>query len=86
MDCMECIRESWKWLQQEYEPPLLENGDGLKVGDWIMVRLDEQDFWLKQQFCYFYKGRFYCIRNNNLEEQTVSCMGWSYARLLKEGE
>ena len=27
------------WLNAEHkEPPLLKNGDGLKPGDWIMVR------------------------------------------------
>lgn len=76
-----------EWLLSEYEPPLLENGDKLKVGDWIMVRDDAQDGWIKRQFCYFYKDHFYCAKcESNLEEQTITCVEWIYARLPEEGE
>lgn len=44
-----------KWLFTEYEPPLLENGDNLKPGDWIMVRNSNGDPWEKRQFmCCFH--------------------------------
>lgn len=75
-----------KWLFSEYEPTLLENGDKLKVGDWIMVRDDDHDGWTKRQFCYFYKGHFHCMRAGNVPEDTATCFGWAYARLPEEGE
>lgn len=83
------LEKNLKWLFSEYEPPLLENGDGLKIGDWIMVRDDDQDIWIKRRFCYFYKDHFYCAWNTdleNLEKKEVTCVGWIYARLPEEGE
>lgn len=32
-------------LCDECKPPLLQNGDGLKPGDWIMVRSKECEEW-----------------------------------------
>ena len=80
------LEKNLKWLFSEYEPPLLENGDGLKFGDWIMVRDDDQDIWIKRRFCYFYKDHFYCAWNTDLEKKEVTCVGWIYARLPEEGE
>lgn len=48
-----------KWLFTEYEPPLLENGDGLKPGDWIMARYDDDAPWTKTQFLAYIDGMFY---------------------------
>lgn len=79
-DCGDCEQESWEWLQQEYEPPLLENGDGLKTGDWIMVGHAENDCWCKRQFLYYYDGLFYCCRSFHTPEEK-EIFGWSYARL-----
>lgn len=77
------------WLFEEYEPPLLENGDGLKPGDWIMVRDDEDCNWYKRQFmCYFDDG-FYCVNNvkQSMKEYAFfNVSGWKYARLPMEGE
>ena len=53
------------WLFSEYEPQLLENGDGLKPGDWIMVRdVDSQSF-VRRQFLYFFDGKFICSAPNH---------------------
>lgn len=46
-----------KWLNAEYvepEPPLLENGDGLKPGDLIMVRDKNSDVWKKKTVPLFF--------------------------------
>lgn len=51
------------WLFSEYEPPLLENGDGLKPGDWIMVRDEDDQIWKKERFLSFANGSFYCIKS-----------------------
>ena len=58
--CEDCefstVESIENWLNKEHvesEPPLLENGDGLKPGDWIMVRdVDSQSF-VRRQFLYF---------------------------------
>lgn len=74
-----------KWLFSEYEPPLLENGDGLKPGDWIMVKDPDNEVWVKKIFAYYYDGRFYCandiafFKNGLLVNRTK-------ARLPVEGE
>ena len=74
-----------KWLFSEYEPPLLENGDGLKPGDWIMVRKNEDGVWEEQQFLSYLDGWFYARK--------IVPDGWSekidrfrQARLPEEGE
>ena len=79
--CRDCSDESLDWLFSEYEPPLLKNGDGLKPGDWIMVRDDRGDSWDKMMFVVFYDGRFYT-------ESAVSdhLVPWRQARLPEEGE
>lgn len=81
-----------KWLNAEHvepEPPLLENGDGLKPGDLIMVRDDEDCIWHKRQFmCYFDDG-FYCVNSakQSMEEYAVfNASRWAKARLPMEGE
>lgn len=77
-----------KWLNAEHvepEPPLLENGDGLKPGDLIMVRNFDHQSWLKRSFAYFYDERFYCAPNErDLEDGTL--ITWRQARLPMEGE
>lgn len=78
------------WLFEEYEPPLLENGDGLKPGDWIMVRdLDNQN-WAKRQFVCYYNGQFWCLddgkkmEDGDYEDPVV--FTWNQARLPEDGE
>ena len=74
------------WLFEEYEPPLLENGDGLKPGDWIMVRYYTADEWHKRQFMCFYNGVFYTAEGpfDMVGHHTFS--RWHDARLPEEGE
>lgn len=91
-NCEDCefytVESIERWLNAEHvepEPPLLENGDDLKPGDWIMVRDCEAQSFVKRQFLYFYGHRFYCARKNltPLDNQTEWYM---QARLLEEGE
>lgn len=84
-ECDVCMRESFRWLFSEYEPPLLKNGDGLKPGDWIMVKKPDNEVWVKKIFAYYYDGHFYCandiafFKNGLLVNRTK-------ARLPEEGE
>lgn len=74
-----------KWLFSEYEPPLLENGDGLKPGDWIMVKNDENDRWTKRLFAYYYNDHFYaaCLPQDLVDHAVYK---WKQARLPEDGE
>ena len=80
-----CMRESFRWLFSEYEPPLLKNGDGLKPGDWIMVKDCDGESWGKRQFLFYYNGRFYCeLADNSIGYGEY--ISWKQARLPEEGE
>ena len=84
-ECEKCQEESWKWLQQEYEPHLLENGDGLKTGDWIMVRNESDQDWRKLQFLFFWDGYF--LTTDGVSTPDTACViRWNQARLPIEGE
>lgn len=75
-----------KWLFSEYEPPLLKNGDGLKPGDWIMVRNNNYS-WEKRPFMCYYKGAFITADatcDSEINYGTHS--DWEQARLPMEGE
>lgn len=91
-ECEDCEFSSneriLQWLNAEYEkpePPLLENGDGLNPGDWIMVRDCDGERWGKRQFLFYYNGRFYCelVDNSIGHGEYVS---WAHARLLEVDE
>ena len=91
-NCEDCefssVESIENWLNAEHvkpEPPMLENGDGLKPGDWIMVRDCEAQSFVKRQFLYFYGNRFYCARKDltPLDNQTEWYM---QARLPEDGE
>ena len=78
-----------EWLFSEYEPPLLKNGDGLKPGDWIMVRENDTCGWYKRQFLCHFNDRFYCVNNSeqSMEEYIVfNTSSWKQARLPEDGE
>lgn len=77
------------WLNAEHkepEPPLLENGDGLKPGDWIMVRDEVGHAWKKRCLMCCKNGYFITTWG----ECSIGCTGryeaWSQARLPMEGE
>jgi len=75
-----------EWLFSEYEPPLLENGDGLKPGDWIMVRDGDGVSWRKRQFMCYFDNRFYCFKPHSQFKNECDCVVWAQARLPMEGE
>lgn len=74
------------WLNAEHkEPPLLKNGDGLKPGDWIMVRDNEVSDWAKRRFLFYYDGMFYCeLVHNSIGNGEY--IPWKQARLPEKGE
>lgn len=85
-DCRDCMKESFAWLyEEEYEPPMLENGDGLKPGDWIMVRDDEGDSWERWRFLAYLDGWFYVLRTYHNGFDKMVCY-FKQARLPKDGE
>lgn len=87
-ECDACMRESFRWLFSEYEPPLLKNGDGLKPGDWIMVKIFEDGEWVKRQFAFFHDGWFYYLRggSNFAQLHLYGLLRSEQARLPEEGE
>lgn len=74
-----------KWLFDEYRPPLLKNGDGLKPGDWIMVSFGGTAF-VKRQFLFFHDGMFYTTVNDEVFRCSGTYTNWECARLPMEGE
>ena len=82
-----------QWLNAEHEkpePPLLENGDGLKPGDWIMVSDDDDSvIWYKNRFVCYYNATFFVvddIENDTFNKNGTNITGWKYARLPEDGE
>ena len=77
-----------KWLNAEHEEPepqLLENGDGLKPGDWIMVR--NNDEWKKFRFVCYCNNVFWTLYDNGDWFHIGSKITpWVKARLPMEGE
>ena len=75
------------WLFEEYEPPLLENGDGMKPGDLIMVRQNFGEEWLRVKFAFFNNYFFYAISENASFDRDTMCLSrWQQARLPEDGE
>lgn len=87
-NCLRCADETIQWLFAEYEPPLLENGDGLKPGDWVMVKIFEDGAWVKRQFAFFHNGWFYYLRggSNFSQLHLYGLLRSEQARLPEEGE
>lgn len=76
-----------KWLFDEYEPPLLKNGDDLKPGDWIMVRNARDEDWESRRFICYYNNVFWTLYDNGDWFHIGSKITpWLKARLPMEGE
>ena len=91
--CEDCgfndIEDIENWLNAEHvepEPPLLENGDGLKPGDLIMVRNDDRENWTSQVFLCFVSGYFVCVCDKKYIGHIGNYKRWLQARLPMEGE
>lgn len=94
--CYDCefytVKNVENWLNAEYEEPetpLLENGDSLQPGDWIMVRDNEDCNWYKRQFMCYFNHSFYCVNNieQTMDEYIIfNASSWAQARLPMEGE
>lgn len=89
-NCEDCefstVKNVEKWLNAEYEEPLLENGDSLQPGDWIMVRNHESDSWNKRQFLCFYEHLFIAADDDYSPSAGGMFSSWKFARLPMEGE
>lgn len=89
-DCKFSNMESIEnWLNAEHEEPelpLLENGDGLKPGDWIMVRDEDGDAWRTRQFMCFYEGYFFAALDGDAILDGDEYSGWKQARLPEDCE
>lgn len=83
-ECDACMRESFRWLFSEYEPPLLENGDGLNPGDWLEIEDDNDGRWYKGRFIGYLYGRFYVKHEGDQHLFGVSSS--VHARLLEDGK
>lgn len=75
-----------KWLFSEYEPPLLENGDNLKTGKWILVRDHSDEKWKNRQFAFYYNKHFYCFPpTNTICQCNTVCLELHEQARLPEG-
>ena len=91
-NCEDCefstVESIENWLNAEHvepEPPLLENGDGLKPGDWIMVKNMNDAESNKRQVASYYKGNFHCDSSGwSLSRCEID--RWEQARLPEDGE
>ena len=91
--CEDCefykVESIENWLNTEHvepEQPLLENGDGLKPGDWIMVRDADGESWRKRQFMCFYDNRFVTAAGGFKMQHASGFSAWDQARLPEDGE
>lgn len=85
--CGKCREESINWLCDECKPPLLQNGDGLKPGDWIMVRNKECEEWRKRRFMCFRRGMFITSDNSSIDLFSKGTHSdWEQARMPGDGE
>lgn len=86
--CEDCefytVEKVEKWLNAEHkepEPPLLENGDNLNPGDWLMVRDEVGHAWKKRCFMCFKNGHFITTEGECSVGTTGRYEAWLQARL-----
>lgn len=75
-----------KWLFDEYEPPLLKNGDDLKPGDRIMVRNACDEDWESRRFICYYDNVFWTLYDGDWIHVGSKIKPWLQTRLPMEGE
>lgn len=90
-NCSNCefrnIESCHDWLnREEKEPELLKNGDGLKTGDYIMVKYYKADTWKKRHFLCYYNGWFLTAESMTDAIVYNSHKNYSIARLPMEDE
>lgn len=92
-DCKNCefytVENIEKWLNAEHvepELPLLENGDGLKPGDKIMVRDNNEQNWVQATYLFYFNEMFYCVAGVRYIAEGGDFINWLQARLPMEGE
>lgn len=84
--CSQFFSDDVKWLFSEYEPPLLENGDGLKPGDKIMIRDNDGQKWVQATYLFYFNEMFYCVDGVRYIAEEGNFVNWLQARLPMEGE
>lgn len=89
-DCeFDTIKDVEIWLNAEHEElesPLLENGDELKPGNFLMVRDSCHDKWCKRVFLCYKSGYFVMTDNGDPIGISGVYTAWNQARLPMEGE
>lgn len=90
-DCNDCefnkLEDIENRLNAEHEePPLLENGDGLKAGDKIMVRDNNKQNWVQATYLFYFNEMFYCVAGVRHIAEGGDFINWQQARLPMEGE
>lgn len=91
-NCDDCefstVESIENWLNSEHEPPpLLENGDGLQPGDWVMVRNEKDNEWEKFRFVCYHNDSFWTLYDaGDWFHIGSKLMPWVQARLPMEGE
>ena len=88
VSCEECRVLSREWLNKKYEPPLLKNADNLNIGDYILVRDNDDSGWEKKRFLFFKDGYFYVAFyiHEFPSNKTFTVAGYSQARLPNKEE
>lgn len=71
--CKDCLRETLRWLNKEYEEPQkhyteieVMNSDCLTLGQEVLVKDDGSGLpWQTRKFLAYYGGKFYCLDGCN---------------------
>lgn len=83
MECNPCSKSDVvRWLFDEWKEPVLKDGEGLEIGQTIMVKNECFEQWTRGEFLFYADGKFWCYDVSNED----AAIAWMKARLLKEGE